>query len=70
MLAALKVLVFLTDIKSERADEFRGACDQRFEVSIVFKLKEELEVLPKKVFVGEDEVIEEMNEANEDGHGA
>ncbi|KAG6853321.1 hypothetical protein C0991_005198 [Blastosporella zonata] len=67
--AALKVLEFLTDIKSERVDEFREACDRRFEVSTVFKLKEELEALRKKVLVGDDKVTEEVKEeVKEDGH--
>ncbi|KAG6862967.1 hypothetical protein C0991_009176, partial [Blastosporella zonata] len=69
--AALKVLEFLTDIKSERADEFREACDRRFEVSTVFKLKEELEALRKKVLVGDDKVTEEVKEeVKEDVHAA
>lgn len=38
---AQNVLVFLNDIGSSRADEFRQACDGKFALSTVFKLPSE-----------------------------
>ncbi|KAG6907698.1 hypothetical protein DXG01_007754 [Tephrocybe rancida] len=57
--AAIKALEFLAEIKSERVEEFRKACDVRFEVSTVFKPAAELQVLKKKTLVGEEEEKEE-----------
>ncbi|KAF5383319.1 hypothetical protein D9615_004982 [Tricholomella constricta] len=53
--SALQVVTFLTSIKSERLEEFRKACDVRFEVSTVFKPAEELQGLRKRAQVGEEE---------------
>ncbi|KAG6876685.1 hypothetical protein C0993_001233 [Termitomyces sp. T159_Od127] len=57
--AALKVLEFLMEIKSGRVDEFRKACDERFEISTVFKPVAELEALKKETLSGEEEDKEE-----------
>ncbi|KAH8116094.1 NMDA receptor-regulated protein 1a [Phellopilus nigrolimitatus] len=40
--SASKALQFLADIGSSRKDEFRSKCDERFELSTVFKTPEEL----------------------------
>ncbi|KAF9255052.1 N-terminal acetyltransferase A, auxiliary subunit [Marasmius fiardii PR-910] len=47
---ALDVLAFLESIKSSRVEEFRKACDARFELSTVFKTPEEREKLAEEVF--------------------
>ncbi|KAG6901442.1 hypothetical protein C0995_011955 [Termitomyces sp. Mi166 len=57
--AALKVLEFLVEIKSERVEEFRGACDKRFEISTMFKSAVELETLKKRTLSGEEEKEED-----------
>lgn len=46
---ALDILSFLKDLKSPRTDEFRVACDSKFEKSTVFKLPAEQAGLKKKV---------------------
>lgn len=43
------MLSFLKDLKSPRTDEFRVACDSKFEKSTVFKLPAEQAELKKKV---------------------
>ncbi|KAG5654558.1 hypothetical protein H0H81_000083 [Sphagnurus paluster] len=50
----LNVVKFLTSIKSERLDEYKAACDARFEFSTVFKPTADLEVLKKRAQVGEE----------------
>ncbi|KAG6812172.1 hypothetical protein H0H92_004040 [Tricholoma furcatifolium] len=57
--AALKVLQFLTDVKSTRTEDFRTACDKRFEASTVFKPVVELEVLKKQMLATEEAVKED-----------
>jgi peptide alpha-N-acetyltransferase len=49
----LNIILFLTTIKSSRIDEFRAACDAKFELSTVFKSPAELAVLRKKVIAGD-----------------
>ena len=39
---ALAALSYLKELKSPRADEFRLACDEKFELSTVFKTQSEL----------------------------
>ncbi|KAG6896551.1 hypothetical protein C0992_007498 [Termitomyces sp. T32_za158] len=56
---ALKVVEFLTEIKSGRVEEFRDACDKRFEISTVFKPVAELEALKKETLSGDEEDGEE-----------
>ncbi|KAG6833055.1 hypothetical protein H0H87_012066 [Tephrocybe sp. NHM501043] len=56
---ALRTLEFLKEIKSARVEEFRCACDARFEVSTVFKSAAELEALRKRTLAGEEEQKEE-----------
>ncbi|KAG5716214.1 N-alpha-acetyltransferase 16, NatA auxiliary subunit [Termitomyces sp. T112] len=56
---ALKVLEFLTEIKSGRVEEFRSVCNKQFEISTVFKPLTELEVLQKRTLSGEEEEKEE-----------
>ena len=46
---ALKILRFMQDIGLPRSDEFRSACNQRFELSTIFKSTDELEKLRKEV---------------------
>lgn len=47
--SALKVLQFLRDVRSPRAEEFRAACDKRFELATIFKTSEELALLHSQV---------------------
>ncbi|KAG5641987.1 hypothetical protein DXG03_003816 [Asterophora parasitica] len=53
--SALQVVAFLNSFKSERLEEFQGACDLRFEVSTIFKPAEEFELLRKRAQVGEED---------------
>ncbi|EIW77090.1 N-terminal acetyltransferase A, auxiliary subunit [Coniophora puteana RWD-64-598 SS2] len=59
---ALAALAFLRSIESSRADEFRAACDARFELATVFKAPEELERLRKESLGEPVEVKEETLE--------
>jgi hypothetical protein len=43
------VLSYLKDVKSSRAEEFRIACNDRFELSTLFKSAEEIAVLQKEL---------------------
>ncbi|TFK41639.1 NMDA receptor-regulated protein 1-domain-containing protein [Crucibulum laeve] len=52
---ALATIAFLISIKSPRVDEFRSACDAKFELSTVFKSSEELTSLRQRVLAGESE---------------
>jgi len=52
--AASATITFLTTIKSPRSEEFRTACDAKFELSTVFKNAGELAVLQKQVLAGND----------------
>jgi len=52
--AALSIVAFLTAIKSPRVEEFRTACDTKFELSTVFKSSTELAVLRKQALAGND----------------
>ncbi|KAJ8597054.1 N-terminal acetyltransferase A, auxiliary subunit [Rhizopogon salebrosus TDB-379] len=47
--AAFAVLSYLKDVKSSRAEEFRIACNDRFELSTLFKSAEEIAVLQKEL---------------------
>jgi N-alpha-acetyltransferase 15/16, NatA auxiliary subunit len=47
----LSSIAFLTDIKSSRIDEFRAACDAKFELSTAFKPPAELAILKKLALV-------------------
>ena len=42
---SLDTLDFLRDLKSSRVEEFRAACDSKFEIATVFKPSEELPTL-------------------------
>ena len=44
---ALDVLAFLREISSSRVDEFRTACDSKFERSTIFKTPQEMAALRK-----------------------
>ncbi|PSR74379.1 hypothetical protein PHLCEN_2v9887 [Hermanssonia centrifuga] len=48
--SAMEVLAFLKSIKSTRSEEFRTACDAKFELSTVFKSTEEITALRKSAF--------------------
>jgi len=50
---ALAVVLFLGDIQSPRQDEYRIACDAKFELATVFKTPSELEVLRKGAAKGD-----------------
>ncbi|KAG7091847.1 hypothetical protein E1B28_008249 [Marasmius oreades] len=47
---ALDVIAFLQSIKSTRVEEYRKACDGRFELATVFKTSEEREKLAEEIF--------------------
>ncbi|GLB39170.1 putative N-terminal acetyltransferase A, auxiliary subunit [Lyophyllum shimeji] len=64
--AALDIMSFLTYIKSERVEEFRSACDERFELSTVFKPAAELEALKKWARAGEEGFKDESEAKQED----
>jgi len=49
---ALSIIRFLTAIKSSRVEEFRKACNGKFELSTVFKSSGELVVLRRQVLAG------------------
>ena len=49
---ALSAIDFLTSLQSSRVDEFKVACQSRFELSTVFKNSAELAVLSKQVLLG------------------
>jgi N-alpha-acetyltransferase 15/16, NatA auxiliary subunit len=49
---ALSIIAFLIAIKSTRVDEFRTACDAKFELSTVFKCSVELAALRKQTLAG------------------
>ena len=49
---ALSAIDFLTSLQSSRVDEFKIACQSKFELSTVFKNSEELAVLSKQVLLG------------------
>jgi len=49
---ALSALSFLSSLKSPRADEFRTACQSKFELSTVFKTPSELAPLRDQVLLG------------------
>jgi len=49
---ALLALSFLSSCNSSRADEFRTACDAKFELSTVFKTPSELAPLREQVLLG------------------
>jgi N-alpha-acetyltransferase 15/16, NatA auxiliary subunit len=53
------IISFLGDIQSPRQDEYRAACDARFELSTVFKTSSELEVLRKDATKGD--IAEEVD---------
>ncbi|KAG6836733.1 hypothetical protein H0H93_004139 [Arthromyces matolae] len=57
--AALKISKFLADIKSERAEELRSACNSRFESSTVFQSATQLETLKRQVLSNEEEATKE-----------
>lgn len=46
------VVSFLTGLKSSRAEEYREACDAKFELSTVFKSAEQLAELRKEAVSG------------------
>ncbi|TFK20657.1 N-terminal acetyltransferase A, auxiliary subunit [Coprinopsis marcescibilis] len=63
---ARSVLRFLTSIKSTRAEEFRAACDKKFELSTLFKTPEELATLRKKVLNPKDAPLTGSKEAKKE----
>lgn len=50
---ASSIISFLATIQSPRMDEYRGACDAKFELSTMFKTPSELALLRKKGMAGE-----------------
>ena len=52
---ALSAIDFLTSFHSSRIDEFKVACQSKFELSTVFKNSAELVILSKQVLIGETE---------------
>ena len=46
---ALSIIAFLIAIKSTRVDEFRAACNAKFELSTIFKSSTKLAALRKQV---------------------
>ncbi|KAF6747195.1 NMDA receptor-regulated protein 1a [Ephemerocybe angulata] len=59
---AVKALEFLRSVKSAREEDFRAACDARFELSTAFKSKEEQAVIREGVMTrgpngGKDEAV-------------
>ncbi|KAL0958131.1 hypothetical protein HGRIS_000299 [Hohenbuehelia grisea] len=57
---ALTVLGFLNGIGSARADEYREACAQRFELSTIFKTSKEISALKQRI---KEEGLSEPGEA-------
>ncbi|KAH7926272.1 N-terminal acetyltransferase A, auxiliary subunit [Leucogyrophana mollusca] len=55
---ALEIISFLREIQSPRVDEFRAACDARFELSTVFKTRDQLAILRKECGGSGDEIEE------------
>jgi peptide alpha-N-acetyltransferase len=51
---ALSINSFLIAIKSTRVEEFRTACDAKFELSTVFKSSTELAALRRQTLAGND----------------
>lgn len=51
---ARAILSVLKDVQSPRQDEYRTACDAKFELSTVFKPSNELEVLRKEATKGDN----------------
>ncbi|EKM56495.1 uncharacterized protein PHACADRAFT_253657 [Phanerochaete carnosa HHB-10118-sp] len=62
---ALDALAYLDNISSSRTDEFRQACDSRFERSTIFKAPEETIALRKQAIAPLSDVSATMN-GNED----
>ncbi|KAL5514354.1 hypothetical protein ACEPAG_2442 [Sanghuangporus baumii] len=60
---AQRVLDFLSSINSARKDEFREACDRRFELSTVFKAPEELAKLHAEARARRQKAIENSEPA-------
>ena len=60
MKTALAIVSFLGDLQSPRQDEYRIACDLKFELSTVFKSPGELEVLRKGA--GKGDIMEDTDE--------
>jgi hypothetical protein len=48
----LSAIDFLTSLQSSRVDEFKIACQSKFELSTVFKNSAEFAVLSKQVLLG------------------
>ncbi|KAJ3482804.1 hypothetical protein NLI96_g6742 [Meripilus lineatus] len=61
---AVAVSSFLNDIKSGKAEDFRIACDKRFEHSTVFKSQKEQAALRSQAFATPDTVTGEEGEVN------
>jgi hypothetical protein len=59
---ALSALSLLSSCNSSRADEFRIACDAKFELSTVFKTPSELAPLREQVLLGSpsEPILEEI----------
>jgi len=54
---ALSAIEFLTSLQSSRVDEFKVACQSKFEHSTVFKNSAELAVLSKQVLLMESDAL-------------
>ncbi|GJE86494.1 NMDA receptor-regulated protein 1 [Phanerochaete sordida] len=58
---ALDVLSYLNDISSSRSEEFRTACDSKFDRSTVFKTSEEVVILRKEAVAPPPDVATAVN---------
>ena len=54
---------FLENIKAPRLEEFKSRCDERFELSTIFKPATELEALKKAALAANQGVPKEDGEA-------
>jgi len=57
---ARAIVSFLKEMQSPRQDEYRAACDAKFELSTVFKSLSELEVLRKGATKGDNMEVENV----------
>ena len=58
---ALDVLSYLNEISSSRSEEFRQACDSKFDRSTVFKTSEEVVTLRKEAVAPPPDVAAAVN---------
>lgn len=58
--AALRILSYLQRVKSTRAEEFRIACDNKFELSTVFKSSDQQAALRQQCLLEEKEDCDDV----------